>query len=134
MDEQFKQQGAFSWSELMTTDAAAAKAFYSGLFGWEMEDMNMPGMTYTVVKAGGKGVGGIMAMPEDAKNMPPMWGSYVTVKDVDATARKAEQLGASILVAPRDIPEVGRFCVIQDPQGAVISAITYSEKVASCST
>lgn len=130
MDEQFKQQGAFSWSELMTTDAAAAKAFYSGLFGWEMEDMNMPGMTYTVVKAGGKGVGGIMAMPEDAKNMPPMWGSYVTVKDVDATARKAEQLGASILVPPRDIPEVGRFCVIQDPQGAVISAITYAEKAA----
>ncbi|WP_173065482.1 VOC family protein [Sulfurimicrobium lacus] len=131
MDEQFKQHGAFSWNELMTTDVAAAKAFYSGLFGWETEDMSMPGMSYTVVKAGDKGVGGIMTMPEDAKNMPPMWGAYVTVKDVDETARKAEQLGARILVAPSDIPEVGRFCVIQDPQGAVISAITYSEKFTS---
>lgn len=131
MDEQFMQQGAFSWNELMTTDVAAAKTFYSGLFGWETEDMEMPDMAYTVIKAGEKGVGGIMMMPEDAKNVPPMWGSYVTVKDVDATARKAEQLGAKLLVPPRDIPEVGRFCVIQDPQGAVISAITYSQKMAS---
>jgi len=66
-------------------------------------------------------------MPQDAQGMPPMWGAYVTVDDVDATARTAEQLGAKLLVPPRDIPGVGRFCVIQDPQGAVISAITYVE-------
>ncbi len=126
MDEQFKQHGAFSWCELMTTDVEAAKAFYVKLFGWDTEVMNMPGMTYTVVKAGGKGIGGIMGMPPDApKGMPPMWGSYVTVDDVDATAKTAEKLGAKLLVPPRDIPDVGRFCVIQDPQGAVISAITY---------
>jgi uncharacterized protein len=126
MDEQFKQHGAFSWSELMTTDVAAAKAFYTTLFGWDTEDMPMPGMTYTVVKAGGKSVGGIMPMPGDApQGMPPMWGTYVTVNDVDGTARTAEGLGATLLVPPTDIPNVGRFCVIQDPQGAVISAITY---------
>lgn len=126
MDEQFKQHGAFSWCELMTTDVEAAKSFYAKLFGWDTEAMTMPGMTYTVVKAGGKGIGGIMAMPPDApKGMPPMWGSYVTVNDVDATARTAQQLGAKLLVPPQDIPDVGRFCVIQDPQGAVISAITY---------
>lgn len=126
MDEQFKQHGAFSWCELMTTDVEAAKGFYTKLFGWDIEAMKMPGMTYTVVKTGGKGIGGIMAMPPDApKGMPPMWGSYVTVNDVDATARIAEKLGAKLLVPPQDIPDVGRFCVIQDPQGAVISAITY---------
>lgn len=127
MDQQFKQHGAFSWCELMTTDAGKAKAFYTRLFGWDTEEMTMPGMPYTVVKAGGKGIGGIMSMPQDAQGMPPMWGAYVTVDDVDATARTAEQLGAKLLVPPRDIPGVGRFCVIQDPQGAVISAITYVE-------
>lgn len=127
MSEQFMQHGAFSWCELMTTDVAAAKVFYSGLFGWETEDMSMPGMTYTVVKVGGDntGVGGIMATPPEAQGMPPMWGAYVTVDDVDATAKTAEKLGGKVLVPPRDIPKVGRFCVIQDPQGAVISAITY---------
>lgn len=125
MSEQFMQHGAFSWCELMTTDVAAAKTFYSGLFGWETEDMSMPGMTYTVVKAGGSGIGGIMATPPEAQGVPPMWGAYVTVDDVDATAQTATKLGGKVLVPPRDIPEVGRFCVIQDPQGAVINAITY---------
>jgi uncharacterized protein len=123
--ERFKQQGVFSWCELMTTDVAAAKAFYTKLFGWEVEDMSMPGMAYTEVKAGGNRIGGIMAIPKEAQGMHPMWGAYVTVDDVDLTARTAEQLGARLLVPPQDIPNVGRFCVIQDPQGAVINAITY---------
>jgi predicted enzyme related to lactoylglutathione lyase len=125
MDEQFKQHGAFSWCELMTTDANAAKAFYTKLFGWDTEDMSMPGMTYTVVKVGGKGIGGIMLIPKEAQGMPPKWGPYVTVDDVDQTARTAEQLGAKLCMPPQDIPDVGRFCVIEDPQGAVICAITY---------
>jgi uncharacterized protein len=127
MDEQFKQHGAFSWCELMTTDVDAAKAFYTKLFGWDSEAMSMPGMTYTVVKAGGKGIGGIMTIPKEAQGTPPMWCAYVTVDDVDLTARTAEKLRAKILVPPTDIPTVGRFCVIQDPQGAVINAIKYKE-------
>lgn len=123
--ERFRQHGAFSWCELMTTDVAAAKAFYAKLFGWEVEDMFMPGMAYTEVKAGGNRIGGIMAIPKESPGMHPMWGAYVTVDDVDLTARTAEQLGARLLVPPQDIPNVGRFCVIQDPQGAVINAITY---------
>jgi hypothetical protein len=85
-----------------------------------------PGMTYTVVKVGGKGIGGIMSMPSQAPGMPPHWACYVTVTDVDAVAKNAQQLGGKILMGPQDIPTVGRFCVIQDPQGAVISAITYA--------
>jgi hypothetical protein len=85
----------------------------------------MAGMTYTVVKAGATEVGGIMPMPPQASGTPPHWGTYVTVQDVDATARRAEALGAKICIPPTDIPNVGRFCTFQDPQGAVISAITY---------
>ena len=125
MDENFKQHGAFSWCELMTTDVAGAKLFYAKLFGWDTEDMTMPGMNYTVVKAGAKGIGGIMSIPKEASGTPPMWSTYVTVDDVDATARSAVQLGGKLHMPPRDIPNVGRFCVIQDPQGAVICAITY---------
>ena len=125
MEEQFKKHGTFSWCELITTDVKAAKAFYTKLFGWGLEDMNMEGMTYTVVSAGEKPIGGIMHTPPEAQEMTPAWGTYVTVDDVDATAKMAEELGGKVLMKPQDIPEVGRFCVIQDPQGAVISAITY---------
>jgi hypothetical protein len=124
MEDQFKH-GQFNWCELITTDVDAAKKFYTKLFGWETEDMPMPGMTYTVVKAGGKEVGGIMAIPDNAKEMEPMWCSYVTVDDVDKTAEAAQKLGGKLHMPPTDIPMVGRFCVIEDPQGAVINAITY---------
>ena len=94
---------------------------------WGTDEMSMPGMTYTVIKAGDKEIGGIMAVPKEAQGMPPMWGAYVTVDDVDQTARTAEQLGGKLLMPPQDIPDVGRFCVIQDPQGAMINAITYKK-------
>ena len=127
MKDPFKQHGAFSWFELMTTDTESAKDFYSKLFGWKTEEMSMEDMKYTVVKIGDEGVGGIMSIPPQAEGTPPNWGGYVTVDDVDATARKAEELGAKILVPLTDIPNVGRFFVLQDPQGALISAITYAE-------
>ena len=84
------------------------------------------GMVYTVLSAGGKEGGGLMQIPATAEGCPPHWGIYVTVDDVDTTAEQAVSLGGRLLVAPQDIPKVGRFCVIQDPQGAVIAAITYS--------
>lgn len=124
MDEQFRKQGFFSWCELLTDDVAAAKAFYATLFGWTFVD-NPMGMDYTLIRAEDKEIGGIMAIPEAAKGMPPSWGTYVTVDDVDAVAEKAVELGGKVLVPPRDIPEVGRFCVIRDPRGAMISAIAY---------
>ena len=125
MKDAFKQQGAFSWCELVTTDAKAANDFYSRLLGWSTEDMPMEGMTYTILKVGEEGVGGVMSTPPGAEGTPPHWGVYVTVDDVDATARKAEELGAKTIVPPTDIPDVGRFYMFQDPQGAVLSVITY---------
>jgi uncharacterized protein len=125
MDEKLRKHGAISWSELTTGDVEAAKTFYGQLFGWSFEDTPMEEMTYTMVKANGEEVAGIMTIPSEAAQMPPAWGIYVTVDDVDAAAEKAVALGGKIFVPPQDIPEVGRFCVIGDPQGAFISMITY---------
>jgi predicted enzyme related to lactoylglutathione lyase len=128
MTEPMKQHGAFSWNELMTTDVNAAKAFYGELLGWSTADMETDGMSYTMLKAGEREVGGMMGMPPEAAGQPPVWGAYVTVDDVDARAEQAEQLGGKLLMGPRDIPDVGRFCVISDPQGAVLSLITYLDR------
>ncbi len=124
-DDVYKTAGAFSWTELMTSDPDAAAAFYGPLFGWRFETMNM-GMPYQVIKAGDTSVGGIMGRPPGAEDMPPMWGGYVTVADADATAKRCAELGGKVLHGPDDIPSVGRFVVLQDPQGAVINAIAYS--------
>ena len=128
MEDSRSKHGMFSWNELLTTDPAAAKEFYTQLFGWTTQVFPMGAYDYTIVKVGEADIGGIMSIPEMSKGMPPSWGAYVTVDDVDATAAKAEKLGGKIIVAPTDIPAVGRFTVIQDPQGAVISAITYVKK------
>jgi predicted enzyme related to lactoylglutathione lyase len=127
MKDEAMKHGAFGWRELKTTDPKAA-AFYTTLFGWETVDYPMEGMTYTVVKVNGDETGGIMGIQPEAQGMPPMWSVYVTVDDVDATAKQVEELGGKISRPPTDIPMVGRFCVLQDPQGAAICAITYAEK------
>ena len=130
MCNRFETHGDFSWTELMTRDVAGSKEFYKAVLGWEMEDTPMgEGGAYTVLKAGGQGVGGIMAMPKEVPAfVPPYWAAYVTVKDVDAVAKQAKALGAELLVPPMDIPNVGRFCTFKDPQGAVLSVITYLKK------
>ena len=129
MDEKLFRHGSFSWFELMTGNVDEAKEFYSKLFGWTTETMEMEeGMIYNVIDVGGDQVGGIMATPPNVGNMPSMWGIYVTVDDVDAAAKMTVEMGGNVLMGPQDIPEVGRFCVIQDPQGAVISVITYKQQ------
>lgn len=128
MHNPYQTPGAFSWCELLTTDPQAAADFYTNLFGWQLEetDMGAEGI-YTVVKTpDGEAIGGIMAIPPEAAAMPPAWGVYVTVTDADAAVSKAEALGARVLVPPRDIRNVGRFAVIQDPQGAILSLIAYA--------
>ena len=122
----FKTMGAVSWTELTTPDPAAAQAFYSALFGWRFEAMPMADGTYHVIKlSDAQAIGGIMATPAQAQGMPPMWGSYVTVADCDATAAQCQALGGKVCVAPTDIPNVGRFAMLQDPQGATLFVIAY---------
>ncbi|QQS12969.1 MAG: VOC family protein [Rhodospirillales bacterium] len=120
--------GRFVWFELMTTDQAAAKAFYAAVVGWGAMDAPMPGMTYTMFTAGGTPIGGLMDLPEDARKAgaPPSWSGYVAVDDVDAAAAKAASLGGAVHVPPTDIPEVGRFAVVADPHGAALAMIKLS--------
>ncbi len=127
MSNPMKQHGAFSWNELMTSDVDGAKSFYSKMFNWQLEDVKGD-MPYTMAKAGEQEIAGLMPTPPEAAGMPPMWGGYVTVDDVEASANQAVELGGKVLLEARDIPDVGRFCVISDPQGASLNLITYFDK------
>lgn len=123
-----KQHGIFSWNELMTTDVDAAKAFYREALGWQLQHLNNAGMPYTIAKQGDREVAGIVAICDDAEGMAPCWGSYVTVDDVDKRVARAQSLGAKLFYGPMDIPNVGRIAVISDPQGAMLTMITYFNK------
>jgi predicted enzyme related to lactoylglutathione lyase len=122
----YKTHGAFSWSELMTTDVDAAKSFYMSLFGWGARDMAMPSGNYTTMQVGEASVGGVMKIPAEAEGMPPNWGVYVTVNNVDETLGRVAQLGGKVVMPPMEVPGVGRMAVVSDPQGATFSVITYS--------
>jgi predicted enzyme related to lactoylglutathione lyase len=115
--------GFFVWYELMTTDVAAAKRFYGSVIGWSMDDMPMPGMTYTVAKTGNEQVAGLMTLPADAAagGMKPCWAGYVTVPDVDQGASQVVSRGGRVFVQPTDIPNIGRFAAVADPQGAMLN-------------
>ena len=121
----YKTHGAVSWSELMTTDPDAALDFYRQLFGWTVETSEMGAGPYHVIKAGGTSIGGVMGIPPHAQGMPPTWGLYVTVDDVEKTITQCAALGGRLLMPPMDIPGVGRMAVIQDPQGATLNVISY---------
>jgi predicted enzyme related to lactoylglutathione lyase len=115
--------GTFGWSELATRDTDTAAGFYTGLFGWEAKSDEGGPMPYTEFQVGGRSIGGMMEMTECHGDAPPHWTPYVMVKDCDAVTTRAGELGGNILVPPTDIPEVGRFSVLQDPTGAVLATI-----------
>ncbi len=116
--------GALCWNELLTTDTKVAGAFYAGLFGWGMKATEMAqGGAYTIFTLGEKQVGGMMQMPPEWEGVPSNWMVYFAVADCDASVETARGLGAEIVVPPTDIPSVGRFAVVQDPQHAVFSII-----------
>lgn len=122
----------FVWYELMTTDPAAAKAFYSQVVGWTAADSGMPDMEYTLLSAGSHQIAGLMALPPEAcaTGVPPNWTGYVAVADVDAKAADMQAAGGQVLHPPHDIPGVGRFAVMADPQGAVICLFKDSSNTA----
>ena len=119
-------RGRFVWHELMTTDPQAAGTFYSKVLPWKTQPSGMP--DYTLWVAGKTQTGGLMAQPESARQAgaPPSWLIYIGTPDVDATAAAAERLGGRVLKAPADIPTVGRFAVLSDPQGATFAIFTPS--------
>ena len=110
------------WNELATRDAAAAGAFYSALFGWQGEALPMEGTSYTMFKNGEAQAAGMMQMTEEWGDIPSHWMMYLAVDDCDASAARAAELGGNVCVPPTDIP-VGRFAVLDDPQGGTFSIV-----------
>ena len=117
--------GTFCWTDLSTSDQDAGKAFYTGLFGWDVEDMPVgDGAVYSMMRIGGRDVAAISSQPQQQRDagVPPLWNSYVSVDSADAAAARAGELGGTVHAPPFDVLEAGRMAVIQDPQGAFFMA------------
>lgn len=113
-------QNNFVWYDLMTTDSKAAEAFYSKVVGWRAQDAGMPDQSYTIIHAKEIPVGGLMPIPAEAgaAGARPIWNAYIGVNDVDSFAKRVTQAGGAVHREPADIPGVGRFAVVADPNGA----------------
>jgi predicted enzyme related to lactoylglutathione lyase len=116
--------GRFAWYELMTTDVAAARAFYGKVVGWQVRDASTPDLAYTLFTAGSAAVSGLMELPPDARKMgaTPRWMGYVGVDDVDAAVDRIKRLGGAVYVPPTN-SNIGRISVVADPQTAILAVI-----------
>jgi predicted enzyme related to lactoylglutathione lyase len=114
-------RGRFMWHELMSSDPKAAVAFYKEVVGWTSQPWeNDP--SYTMLTAGGRPMAGTMALTD--AGAPKNWLSYIGTPRLDVTARQVIELGGKVLKPAADIPDIGRFAILQDPQGAVFIAFT----------
>jgi predicted enzyme related to lactoylglutathione lyase len=121
------QIGGMCWHELVMRDHETARKFYTGLFGWGTQLMDVGSTVYTTfTRSDGSQAGGLFQMSEEWGDIPPHWMIYFSVEDCDASSAKAKDLGGEVYVPPTDIPPVGRFSVIRDPQGATFSVIKLS--------
>jgi predicted enzyme related to lactoylglutathione lyase len=113
--------GKFVWYDVMTTDTKAAGSFYRKVIGWDVKDAGMSDSEYSILSIGDSMVGGLMPIPNEARDMGarPCWSGYIGVDDVDAYAKKVTAAGGKIQRPPCDIPNIGRFAVVADPHGAV---------------
>ena len=117
-------QGGFVWYELLTTDVAAAKAFYGAVIGWGAQDASTPNLAYALFSAGNAPVSGLMELPDDARKLgaTPRWVGYVGVDDVDQTTERIKRLGGAVYVPPTD-SNIGRISVVADPQSATLAVV-----------
>ena len=117
------EPGALCWTELTTTDAKAAEAFYTQLFGWTPK--HSP--EYTEFSVGGTPSIGMMPKPKDMPaDIPSYWMPYFQVADTDASVAKVKELGGKVMVPPTDIPKTGRFAIVNDPQGAMFAVFKFT--------
>lgn len=113
------EPGMFCWQELLTSDVDQASSFYTALFGWELAEMDMGSMDYTIIKNQGDDIGGMMALPAEMQNIPPYWSTYFTVADLDETITVVKKNNGHVIVDPQEIPQAGRFAVCQTPDQIV---------------
>ena len=113
--------GTLCWADLSTADPEAAKRFYEGMFGWKIAPGENDSSGYLHIKNGEQFIGGIPPAANRDAHMPPHWMPYFLVAGCDASAAKAQQLGAKVYLPPMTLENVGRFAVLADPQGAVFA-------------
>jgi predicted enzyme related to lactoylglutathione lyase len=125
----FRHDGRFVWYELMTTDVAAARTFYAKVLGWGVRDASTPELAYTIFSTDTEPLGGLIELPEEARQIgaTPRWMGYVGLNDVDATADRIKRLGGSVYVEPTN-SNIGRIAVVADPQSAIIGLAQRQER------
>ena len=124
--ELVNEPNSLCWNELFTNDLNAGSAFYTGVFGWSPETMEMPTGDYVIFKNSDQNNAGMMAIQEEWGDVPPHWSVYFAVKDCDATIEQAQKLGADAISGPTEMG-VGKFATLQDPQGAHFSVIRLAD-------
>ena len=125
-------QGTPNWVDLQTSDQAAAKAFYAGLFGWTYDDQPMPdGPVYSMAMLGEHSVAAIAPQSPEmaAAGAPPMWNTYIAVDSVDDAVGKVEAAGGKVAMAPFDIMDAGRMAFVLDPAGAPVALWQASQHI-----
>ncbi len=122
------ETASMCWNELITDDAAKAGAFYKQAFNWTDETKPMPQGTYTIFKNDGAQAAGMMQATKEMRLTHPYWLVYFGVDDCDKSAARAEQLGGKVGMPPADIPNIGRFSVLIDPQGAYFAIIARAKQ------
>ena len=124
------EAGALTWNELATRQTDAVATFYCDLFGWTSEAREMGPVLYTTFANADGPVGGMLQMTEAWGQIPPHWMVYFAVSDCDEAARLAADLGGVVPVPPTDLPDIGRFALVQDPQGATFSMLQAADPAA----
>ena len=122
--EVFDVPGALTWNELTTRDVEGSKKFYGSVFGWTARDSSVAGLPYVIWENAGESIAGMQPMvgPDWPDDLPPHWMIYFAVADCDNSAALARQLGGRVINPPRSFP-MGRYAVIEDPQGGVFSIL-----------
>ena len=114
------EPGQICWLELMVDDPAPLIPFYRGLFGWKVsEPVDMGGGAYYSFEAADEMTGGFMKRPQNMPIMPPIWMPYFMVHKIDPVVIKSKELGGKVHIEKQDVPETGKFSLIEDPTGAM---------------
>lgn len=117
--------GAFIWNELVSSDQNASSKFFAELLGWERREVDTgEGKHYSIFLKDGRMIGGMTSLAEDGSAASSHWEPYISVDNVDLCVDKITRLGGCLLAPPRDIPEIGRVCLISDPTGAAVALVT----------
>ena len=125
-----KEVGTITWIDLTVENAEEIKNFYSRVVGWKSEPFDMGGYHDFTMNPphSGNPAAGICHAKGTNTGLPPQWLIYITVDNVDKSAKQCVELGGKLIVEPKNMGEHSRFCVIEDPAGAVTALFEPTKK------